>query len=234
MVKVLQAQIAENDKERKLVIEQVGELEEQHTTEKHAWSTENAVLQNKIDELSKALEHERKLRMEEVYKLEFQKKETARVEAEVVSLRKQLADAIQALPNLEKENELLKRRVEADKATISKMNAELGQYNYELATMENLNTRLRLRLNEADTKLGKALRSAARNASDANVSVQQSLPSLRPSLRSTSSGAGSIGQALLPSRGLQDTSGSKLLEMLQSPQTASRSGKLKQLRYEFT
>jgi hypothetical protein len=245
MVKVLQAQAADNENERRFVIAQVDELELQHKFEREDNAKNVQRLQATVDSLNKSLENERKLRIEEVYKLEFQKKETVRVEGEVAELRKQLMDALNALPDLQLENATLKQRVDLNKNSILQMSAELERYNYELARMEDLNTRLRLRLSEADTKLGKIMvRASPGDLGSGSVYSNAPLPALKSALRSSSSGAagfavgGSISSALIPARSMGEsfTSSSRLMEALQATplQSAHRSGKLKQLRYHGT
>jgi hypothetical protein len=245
MVKMLQAQAADNENERRFVIAQVDELELQHKFERENSAKKVQDLQATVDSLNKSLENERKLRIEEVYKLEFQKKETARVEGEVAELRKQLIDALNALPDLQLENAALKQRADMNKTSILQMSAELERYNYELARMEDLNTRLRLRLSEADTKLGKVMARANSNSINTGSAygsvIDGPLPPLKSALRSSSSGTAGYSSggstALLPTRAMGDSfSSSRLMEALQATplQSAHRSGKLKQLRYHGT
>ena len=235
MTKVLQEQLDENATERKFVLEQVKLLENQHKITLQEKDKEIKEANAKIEFINQSPEHERKLRMEEVYKLEFQKQETVRVCKEVGELRQQLQEALNALPTTENENKLLKQRIDLNQITITKMSAELEQYNYELARLEDLNTRLRLRLNDSDTKLGNVMHNAS-----VMGSRNSSLSSMKPTMR----GSGTAGTVMLPPRSLRDSSsshsssshslfaaGSRLVEALQTPHTANRAGRLKQLRY---
>ena len=79
------------------------------------------------------------------------------------------------------------------------MSAELEQYNYELARLEDLNTRLRLRLNDSDTKLGNVMHNAS-----VMGSRNSSLSSMKPTMR----GSGTAGTVMLPPRSLRDSSSS--------------------------
>ena len=187
LIKVLQDRVNDDEKERSYMIEQVDLLEKQQKLILHQKEEDLKSLQECYNSLGKSIETERKLRIEEMYKLEFQKKEMARVEKEITELRKELAEAIEALPNLQKENKVLKERAELDQQTIARMSTEMEQYNYDLVLLEELNTRLRVRLSEAETKLGDALKVSMNNMSKScrskSINMNVPLPTLKSSLR---------------------------------------------------
>jgi chromosome segregation ATPase len=227
MVKILQDELADCDKLRQNFILEVSEMERRQMVLLQEKEDRTNTLESKVESLSKALENERQLRMEDVYRMEFQKKEAARTEEELRDVRKQWVEALAALPNTQNENKLLKMQLELQRGTIEKMNAELGSYNYELATLEDQNTRLRLRLSEADTKLGKALRANA-SVSKAASSTEH-LPALKSTLRSSST-CSSARPLLLPSRSamISDTSVTSFVAQVARQSTA------KQLRCSYS
>jgi len=183
MTKVLQQRLDESQNESSFMIEQVKAMEDKYNTRIEELESELADKIRKMDFINAQLETERRLRMEEMYKLEFQKDENDKQGKELKSTRNELINAINALPELEHENKLLKQKVEYTEVTILRLNTEMKQYNYELAKMEDANTRLRLRLHDSDTQINQFRMNNSSLNSHGNSSLQ-----LKPikSLRTTS------------------------------------------------
>ena len=183
MTKVLRLRLDESQSESSFVIEQVKAMEDKYNARIEELEGELADKSRKMDFINAQLETERRLRMEEMYKLEFQKDENEKQGKELKSTRNELIKAINALPELEHENKLLKQRVEYNEATILQLNTEMQQYNYELAKMEDANTRLRLRLHDSDTQITQLRISSGSLSSHGSSSLQ-----LKPikSMRTTS------------------------------------------------
>lgn len=153
MVKVLQDRLEDYSSERTFIVEQVAKSETEHTSKIKELETCISEQWAKLDGLNKALENERRLRMEDVYKLEFLKQENHRLIIENKETRQNHINAVNALPELENENKLLKQSLLLNKDTIEKMNGELQQYDYELSKLEGANTRLRLRVSQSDDQI---------------------------------------------------------------------------------
>lgn len=153
MTKVLQERLDDNQVENAFMIEQVQLMENKYNAQIEELQQMVDDKQRKIGSINAQLETERKLRMEDMYKLEFQKEENTTQAKELREIRQLLNNAHNALPNLEYENKLLKQRAKQNEDTIAKMDAELHQYSYELAKLEDTNTRLRVRLHSADMQV---------------------------------------------------------------------------------
>lgn len=153
MTKVLQQRLDESIMENSYMIEQIKAMEDRYNAKIEELQNEVADKQRKMDFINAQLETERRLRMEEIYKLEFQKDENEKQATELRNTRKELVIAINALPELEHENNLLKQKVQHNESTISRINDDIEQYNYELAKMEDANTRLRMRLHDTDVQI---------------------------------------------------------------------------------
>lgn len=153
MTKVLQSRLDESDAESTIMIEQVKNMEDEFNARIEELEKSVNEKLRKIESINTQLETERRLRMEEIYKLEFQKEESAKQTTELREVRQMLTNATNALPNLEFENRILKERIDRNNDTIAKMHTELHQYSYELTKLEDANTRLRLRLNDSDVQM---------------------------------------------------------------------------------
>lgn len=194
----LQTELAELKKKQQHTSHEISDMERNHAVQLQDRDDQIASLLERVQSLSKSLEHERQLRMEDIFKLEFQKKETSRAETELAEIRRQWIDALAALPNLQSENKLLKRQVDSHMDTIEKLNAELRTRNYDVAMLEDRNTHLRVRLSETETKLAKVLRSSATNA---RISSSMGLTAgPLPALKSTQRvlGSSTTGSTELP------------------------------------
>ena len=164
MCKLLQERVDENEIESALMIEQVKSMETQYTLSIQELEASIRLKQQQVESIQGQLEMERKLRMEDIYKLEFEKEDNSKQAAEIRSLRAELKEALQNFPNLELENKVLKYRCESNSDTINKMDAELQQYSYELTKLEDTNTRLRLKLSDSDTQINNSrIKSIAMN-----------------------------------------------------------------------
>lgn len=176
MVKVLQERLAEYSTERSFIVEQVLKQENEHAAKLAELELCMSEQWTKIDGLNKSLENERRLRMEDVYKMEFLKQDNYRLMTENKETRQHHINAVNALPELEKENKLLKQSLLLNKETISKMNDELQQYDYELSKLEDANTRLRLRVSHSDEQIDSIRLSSMKSLGSSQAS---NLPPLR-------------------------------------------------------
>ena len=181
MTKVLQERLDENQAESTFMIGQVKLMEDKYNARIEELEKSVSEKLRKIEFITAQLETERRLRMEEIYKLEFQKEESATQAKELREVRQLLVNATNALPNLERENKILKERIERNNDTIAQMDAELHQYSYELTKLEDANTRLRLRLNDSDVQIDQyRLNSDSNNMGSSSKSGASNTQMLRP------------------------------------------------------
>lgn len=176
MVKILQDRLADYSSERGFIVEQVDKLENEHAAKIMELETCISEQWAKIDSLNKSLENERRLRMEDVYKMEFLKQENNRLMIENRETRQHHINAVNALPELENENRLLKQSLLMNKDTIEKMSGELQQYDYELSKYEDANTRLRLRVHDSHEQLDSMRLNSMQNST---VGSKSNLPPVR-------------------------------------------------------
>ena len=112
----------------------------------------------KISELKHTLDSERSLRMEELYKREFQKRETDKSIEEIKDLKSSLRKQSDELRLLIHENKLLKERERVNNTQQEAVNNDregaynqLQSYENQIARLEELNDLLRMRLAEANS-----------------------------------------------------------------------------------
>mmetsp|Transcript_17215 Transcript_17215/g.28870 ORF Transcript_17215/g.28870 Transcript_17215/m.28870 type:complete len:338 (+) Transcript_17215:49-1062(+) len=155
LAKFLQQRVDEDKEDSAEMISQVKQMEEDHRHKIKAMKREAEALQGQVDAIQQQLDYERKVRMEDVYKLEFSKEENIVINSDVKDLQSQLSVAIQKLPLLQRENEILKGSVAAHTDTITKLCKQLKNCESELSRVDEINTSLRLRLNESDAQVEK-------------------------------------------------------------------------------
>lgn len=149
-------EIEKNDS--KAMILQVEQMENKYENKIEELVHKNDLFQKKINELQQNLEIERKLRMEDIYKIEFHKVESEELFRDNTILRKELTLESSKIPELEKEIYNLKNVLSIIQDKNKFMYSQLQVYEHEITKLDDINIRLRLRLNNSDDKISSILK----------------------------------------------------------------------------
>jgi hypothetical protein len=109
-------------------------------------------LKSENEKLKSTLQNEKKLRIEEFYKHQSEKDDNEKLKSEVNRLKEENLFAIECIPQLRLDISVLKERLVLSEDTILKLNEELLLYGYDLAKLEDQNSRLKMRIDKNGEK----------------------------------------------------------------------------------
>ncbi|KAJ1412830.1 hypothetical protein B484DRAFT_402186 [Ochromonadaceae sp. CCMP2298] len=154
-LRVMQQTVNEYKQEQMDTIALVTEMEQAQREEKKEMAGEYAALEVRLAFVERQLEHERGIRMADVYRLEFAQQDNSAFAEDASDLHRQLNVAVAKLPLLQRQNELLREGTERQQETVRALAEQLGRCEGEVRALDETNSWLRLRLNEADGQVEK-------------------------------------------------------------------------------
>jgi len=137
------------------VIQEVKEMELDYEQQIDALRLEHEARSTQVADLKDALELERKQRMEDIYKLEFLKKDYDTILQDNSDLRHQLVETSRSVHDIKIEHKSYSDALSAMQHRNNALNDQLRNRESELFELDGINVMLRMRLHDAETQIDK-------------------------------------------------------------------------------